>query len=132
MAVIKLYDLARMTTATATSGTITLGAAVSGFLTFAQAGIADGESVRYAIRDGANSEVGSGVYTASGTTLTRGPIKSTNSNAAITLSGTAEVAITAIAEDFRQLYLDDGSVGTPAVTFSANANTGLYRIGANN
>src|SRR5260370_271750 len=132
MAVIKLYDLARVTTATATKGTITLGAAVWGFLTFAQAGISDGETVRYAIRDGANSEVGTGVYTASGTTLTRGPIKSTNANAAIVLSGTAEVAITAIAEDFRQLYLDDGAVGAPAVTFAADPDTGLYRIGANN
>src|SRR5258708_38117013 len=105
MAVIKLYDLARMTTATNTSGTITLGAAVSGFLTFAQAGASDGETVRYTISDGANSEVGIGVYTASGTTLTRGPMKSTNGNAAITLSGTAEVAITAIAEDIKRKYL---------------------------
>jgi hypothetical protein len=132
VAVIRLYDLARMTTATTSTGTITLGAAVSGFLTFAGAGVANGETVRYAIRDGANSEVGTGVYTSAGTTLTRTPIKSTNANAAINLSGTAEVAIVGAAEDFRQIYLDNGAVGTPSLTFGSDDDTGIYRIGANN
>jgi hypothetical protein len=95
----KLYNLARVTTATTGTGTITLGAAVSGYLTFAQAGVANGETVAYGIKDGANSEVGTGVYTSSGTTLARTVTKSTNSDAAINLSGTAEVFITPRKED---------------------------------
>jgi hypothetical protein len=91
----KLYNLARMTTATTGTGTITLGSAVSGYLTFAGAGVANGETVTYAIKDGANSEIGEGVYTTSGATLTRTVIKSTNSDTAINLSGAAEVFITA-------------------------------------
>jgi hypothetical protein len=107
----KLYNLARMTTATVGTGTITLGAAVSGFLTFVLAGVADGEVISYAIRDGANSELGFGTYTASGTTLTRNVTKSTNSDAAISLSGSAEVAITARREDLQPqiLTLTDGA-----------------------
>jgi hypothetical protein len=100
MATAKLYNGARMTTTTTGTGTITLGSAVSGFLTFAQAGIADGDTVSYSIKDGVQLEVGRGVYTSSGTTLTRSVLKSTNSNSAITLSGAAEVMITALAEDF--------------------------------
>lgn len=96
----KLYNLARVSTATTGTGTITLGAAVAGFLTFANAGVADGDTVTYAISDGSNSEIGRGVYTASGTTLTRSVLKSTNSNSAISLSGSAQVVITAAAEDF--------------------------------
>lgn len=96
----KLYNLARMTTATTGTGTITLGSAVAGFLSFASSGIADGDTVTYAIEDGANSEIGRGVYTSSGTTLTRSVLKSTNSNAAISLSGSAQVFITPAAEDF--------------------------------
>ena len=95
-----LYNLARMTTATTGTGTITLGSAVGSYLTFAQAGASNGETVTYAITDGANREIGRGVYTSSGTTLTRTVLKSTNNNAAISLSGTAEVMITAAAEDF--------------------------------
>lgn len=96
----KLYNLVRVETATTGTGTITLGAAVSGFLTFAQGGASNGETITYSIRDGANSEIGRGVYTSSGTTLTRSVLKSTNSNAAINLSGNAEVMISAAAEDF--------------------------------
>lgn len=95
----KLYNLASMSTATTGTGTITLGSAVSGALSFAAAGVQDGDTVTYAIKDGANSEIGRGVYTASGTTLTRSVLKSTNSNTAISLSGAAEVFITAAAED---------------------------------
>jgi hypothetical protein len=99
----KLYNLARMTTATVGTGTIALGAAVSGYLTFANAGVADGDVVSYGIKDGANSEVGTGTYTATGTTLTRTVTKSTNGNAAISLSGSAEVFVTARAEDIGAL-----------------------------
>jgi len=97
----KLYSLARMSTATTGTGTITLGSAVTGFLTFTQAGVADGDVVTYAIADGINSEIGRGTYTASGTTLTRSVLRSTNGNAAVSLSGTAQVFITAAAEDLR-------------------------------
>lgn len=95
----RLYNLARVTTSTTGTGTITLGAAVSGYLTFALAGASDGDIVAYGIKDGANSEVGTGTYTSAGTTLTRTVTKSTNSNTAISLSGSAEVFITARAED---------------------------------
>lgn len=95
----RLYNLARMSTATTGTGTITLGSAVSGYLTFALAGVANGDVVSYAIKDGSNSEIGTGTYTSAGTTLTRSVTKSTNANAAISLSGTAEVFITVRAED---------------------------------
>lgn len=100
MAVTQLYDLARMTTATTGTGTITLGSAVDGFLTFAGAGASDGETVSYAITDGDESETGTGTYTASGTTLSRTVLKSTNSDAAISLSGTAQVMITPNSADY--------------------------------
>lgn len=100
MPIVKLYNLAKMTTATVGTGTLTLGSAVSGFLSFASAGVQNGDTVTYAIADGANSEIGRGVYTAAGTTLTRTVLKSTNSDAAISLSGAAQVFITAAAEDF--------------------------------
>lgn len=99
MAVVEAYNLAKVTTATTGTGTITLGSAVSGFLTFAGAGVKNGETVSYGIRDGSNSEVGRGVYTSSGATLTRSVLTSTNSNSAINLSGSATVFITPLAED---------------------------------
>lgn len=94
------FNLARMTTATVGNGaTLTLGSAVSGFLTFALAGVADQAIVPYGIIDGANSEAGWGVYTAAGTTLTRNVTKSTAADARISLSGSAQVGISARAED---------------------------------
>jgi hypothetical protein len=95
----KLANLARVSTSTTGTGTVTLGAAISGYLTFALAGIANGDVVSYGILDGSNSEVGEGTYSSTGPTLTRGPTTSTNSNAAISLSGTAQVFITPRAED---------------------------------
>ena len=53
-----------MSTSTTGTGTITLGSALStGYQTFAQAGITNGQTVRYAIEDGTNFEIGSGVIT---------------------------------------------------------------------
>ncbi len=97
----KLFNLARMTTATTGTGTITLGSAVGGFLSFSSAGVLDQDIVYYAINDGSNSEEGTGVYTASGTTLTRTVNTSTNGNSAINLSGNAQVFVAALAEGLK-------------------------------
>lgn len=106
-----LYNLARVTTATVGIGPITLGPAVSGFLTFALSGVPNGTVVSYGIRDGANSEVGRGTYNALGPTLSRDTVlNSTNGGAKIILSGTAEVFITALKEDFH----DTLTLGVPS------------------
>jgi len=93
-----------MTTSTTGTGTITLGSASSGFQTFADAGVSDGDPVRYVIADGTSWEIGSGVYTASGTTLTRSVLESSNSDSALNLSGSATVFVTAVAEDIPHAY----------------------------
>lgn len=95
-----LHNIAAMTTATSGTGTITLGSAVSGYNTFANAGVVTGETVTYSIKDGTAREVGTGVYTASGTTLTRATVySSTDGGNKINLSGSAEVYLTAAAEN---------------------------------
>ena len=108
----KLYNLARMTTATTGTGTITLGSAVSSYLSFADAGVQNSDTVTYAISDGTNREIGRGVYTSSGTTLTRAQIlESTNGGSAINLSGSAEVFITAAGEDITSdVQITGGSI----------------------
>jgi hypothetical protein len=85
------------TSSTGTSSPITLGAAESGYQTFADGGVSDGDVVSYVIEDnsGASYEVGRGVYTHSGTTLSRQVLESSNSDAAISLSGSAVVFISA-------------------------------------
>jgi hypothetical protein len=117
----QLYDLAKVTTTTVGTGTITLGTAISGYLTFALAGVQNGDTVFYGIRDGASSEVGTGVYTTAGTTLTRSVIKSTNSNSAISLSGTAEVYITVIASATTGHLLVGGLLVGPTTAIDSNA-----------
>ena len=99
----KLVNRAKMTTATTGTGTITLGTAVPGFQSFGDAGVANGNVVRYTIEDGANWEVGSGTYTASGTTLSRTPSESSSGGAAINLSGGAVVYATVAAADLQEL-----------------------------
>ena len=112
----KLFNRAKMTTGTTGAGTVTLGSASSGFQSFADAGVSDGDVVQYVIEEGANFEIGTGTYTASNTTLTRTPTESSNSDAAITLAGSAQVAITAIAADFNRLQ----NAGSDIVTVSSS------------
>jgi len=114
----KLANLAKMSVVSAPgTGAFDLDAAVSGFLTFAQAGISDGDVVSYGAREGANSEVGTGTYTAAGSTLTRTVLDSTNSGAAVNFGAGVEVFITPNSADLAQL--DQAQTFTAAQTFDA-------------
>jgi hypothetical protein len=113
MTVLKRYELARVFSPTTGTGSpLTLGAAVPGYRTYADAGVINGDLVPYCIRDGVASELGSGIYSSTGPTLTRNVIASTNFNNPINLSGLAEVFIGPRAADFgtganQALLLDD-------------------------
>lgn len=98
-------NLARETSASVTQGTITLGGAVSGYLTWANAKVPAGV-VQVGIKDGSSSEVGRYIYdgnvtiTALAGSGNRVPETSTGaSNAPLSLSGSAEIYLTMIASD---------------------------------
>ena len=90
-------------TGTPGTGTITIGAAQSGAQTPASAGVPTGAQLGYRLDDGSNWEVGLGTYTVSGTTLSRGPLFSSNSNAAINATSATLVSIVTLAEDINAL-----------------------------
>lgn len=94
----KLFNRVRQATATTGTGAVTLGAAVTGFQTFAAAGAATGDVVSYAIEDGTAWEVGTGTYNATAGTITRTLVAS-STGALLSLSGAAQIFSTALAAD---------------------------------
>ncbi len=120
----KLTNRAKMATATTGTGTITLGAAVTNYQSFAASGVSNGDTVTYLIEEGANWEIGQGVYTASGTTLTRDASCESSAGAGtkITLAGAATVQVIARAADLSALGMPSTSGQSPGAPMVVNAS----------
>jgi hypothetical protein len=139
-----LANLVRVNCATVGTGTLTLGSAIQGFLTPSQAGMVDATVYDYAIEAdyvtlgddmvATSREVGFGSYDLGSNTLTRNVLKSTNSNALLSLAGDAQVIICYTTNTVREILQGDRTyfvryaVGAPTFT-NASANIGLTSHG---
>jgi hypothetical protein len=122
---IKFANRVKVSTSTTGTGTLTLGSAVNGFQTFAQGGILNGESIRYTIINGNEWEVGTGVYTHSGTTMSRS-YEESSTGSLLNLAGDSEVFITVASTDIENIedtanaaLPKAGGTMTGAITFAA-------------
>ena len=121
----QLADRVKVSTATTGQTTpITLGSAVSGFQTVPSS--LDGYTVRYVIEDGTDFEIGTGVYTHSGTTLTRS-LTSSSTGALLSLSGNAKVFLSPTDEDLKAPTLTVTVAGGNFV-IDGTANQTLYLV----
>ena len=123
----KLANRVKMTVSgTPGTGSIALGSAVTGFMSFATGGIVNGDTVPYVIEDGVNWECGVGTYSSTGPTLARTTItSSSNSNSAISATANAIVMLAPLAADLQST--DTLTSGTLPV---ARGGTGLSTLTA--
>ena len=96
---VTLVNRAKVATATTGTGTITLGAAESGYQAFADAGVVNSDVVRYTIEDGDAWEIGTGTYSAG--TLTR-VLDESSTGSLLNLTGNAVVFVSATEADLRE------------------------------
>lgn len=106
-------DRVKVQTATTGTGSVTLGAALAGYQTFASAGFNNADRISYVIEDGLDWEVGLGFYSSSTPSLSRGLIQS-STGSLLNLSGSAVVYVSALAQDILgpAFWIVQGSVRT--------------------
>lgn len=92
-------NLVRVTCLSTGTSTLSLGPAVAAFRD--SSALIDGGEYSYSIQQGSNYEFGRGIYDASGPSLTRGVIGSSNGNAPLNLSANAVIVFPALAEDLQ-------------------------------
>jgi len=109
----------KFTTATTGTGTITVGSAVTGYRTPAQASVPNADTFDYVLEDGAAWEIGTGTYTSSGTTVARTLIAS-STGSLLSLSGNAVMYITAIASKLPYNY-NENDTYLPSLTFGGGS-----------
>jgi hypothetical protein len=107
------------------TGVVHPGSALSGgFNDFSTGSVADGENVSYVIEDDNGAwETGTGTYTSATNILARSVLKSSNSNALISLSGSARLYLTPV-EDAGILRLT-GSAGVDQKLYIGGYTTDL-------
>jgi hypothetical protein len=99
---VKFANRVKVATSTTGTGALTLGTPIESYQSFADGGILDGNSVRYTIIEANDWEVGTGVYTHSGTTMSRS-LEESSTGSLLNLTGDAEVFITTAAVDIDNL-----------------------------
>ena len=130
-----------MTTSTTGTGTLTLVTALSGFQSFAASGVVNADIVTYVIEDGTAWEIGNGVYTSVGTTLSRS-LLSSSTGSLLSLSGNAVVYVSVISQTIDDLYatkadlaspsftgqasFPDGTAAAPSIANTGDLNAGLF------
>jgi hypothetical protein len=124
-------DRVLVATATTGTGTVTLGAALAGYQNFADGGVQNGDSVRYLIVEDSDWEIGTGVYSSSGPTLTRAAEASSDSGDELVLAGAARVMVIASSADLAAFIKGPGSAtdGNLAV-FDGTTGTLLTELAA--
>lgn len=118
----KFVNRAKMNVSSSGTGTMTLSTAVDKHQSFIDAGVTNGETVRYVLEEGVNWEIGTGVFDSASGTLTRIVSESSNADALITLAGEATVFVTAGGED---LFAVANNLSDLANAATARTNLGL-------
>lgn len=130
----KLANRAKMTISSTGTGNITLASAVAGYQSFLDAGVSDGDQIRYIVEDnsGADWEIGTAAVSNNSTVLVRTVEESSAANnAALNLTSSATVFIGVTARDLDNAVpiftttpptaLELQNDGSTAVTLNAKA-----------
>lgn len=134
MAALAWKDRVKVASSTTGTGTLTLGAAASGYQTFAAGD--DGKLYPYAIEDGTAWETGYGIYTHAGTTFARTSRTDSSTGSAINCSGSQYLYVDLVSNIADNVNLGAQGVtpggrltlesGVPVSTADQTAKTNIY------